>query len=49
MSRLSALTRLVQNPHTAVRLVRLGLLAIGLLALATGVGAPECPGSESGC
>jgi hypothetical protein len=48
MSRLSSLSRLVQNPQTAIRLVRLGLLAGGLLALAAGVGAPECPGQD-GC
>ena len=49
MSRLSSLTRLMHSPHTAVRFVRLGLLAVGLLALAAGVGAPECPGSDGGC
>ena len=48
MSRLSNLSHLIQNPQIAVRLLRLGLLAIGLLALAAGVGAPECPGSD-GC
>jgi hypothetical protein len=48
MSRFFALSRLAQSPQTAVRLVRLGLLAVGLLALAAGVGAPECPGGD-GC
>ena len=48
MSRLSNLSHLIQNPQIAARLLRLGLLAIGLLALAAGVGAPECPGGD-GC
>ena len=48
MSRFSNLFHLIQNPRSAMRIARLGLLAVGLLALAAGVGAPECPGSE-GC
>ena len=49
MSRLSTLSRLVQDPQAALRLARLGLLAVGLLALALGAGAPECPSPEGGC
>jgi hypothetical protein len=49
MFRLTEFSRLIQNPQTALRLARLGLLAVGLLALAAGVGAPECPGADAGC
>ena len=49
MTRFSVLAHLTRNPHTALRFARLGLLAVGLLALALGAGAPECPGSDSGC
>ena len=48
MSRLSHLSRLIQDPRAALRIARLGLLAVGLLALALGAGAPEGPSSE-GC
>ena len=49
MSRFSNLFHLIQDPRSAMRFARLGLLAAGLLALALGTGAPECPGSDGGC
>ena len=49
MSRLSTLSRLISNPSSTMRFARLGLLAVGLLALALGAGAPECPGADAGC
>ena len=49
MSRLSTLSRLIHDPRSTMRVARLGLLAIGLLALALGAGAPECPGADGGC
>ena len=49
MTRFSVLARLTQDPRAALRFARLGLLAVGLLALALGAGAPECPGGDTGC
>ena len=49
MSRISNLFHLIQDPRAAMRLARLGMLAVGLLALALGAGAPECPGGDGGC
>ena len=49
MTRFSVLSRLTHDPRAALRLVRLGLLAVGLLALALGAGAPECPGDDGVC
>ena len=49
MNRFSLRSRLTQDPRAALRLARLGLLAVGLLALALGAGAPECPGGDGNC
>ena len=49
MNRFSFRSGLTQDPRAALRFARLGLLAVGLLALALGAGAPECPGAEGGC